>query len=162
MTNDLVFSNEASKILGWTTVASRQFKEALISVLCSSNLPAAECCGLLHSPWKTWLGSWGNFLTRASWWAGREEFHQPVLLASLVPMCRKLRCVTAEAELLTELQEGTPMAGTANGREQSASLIILYIKEHPSSASWVNESPCSPLSTWNKWEERQKLPAKQE
>lgn len=27
-------------MLGWTTVASRQFKEALTSVLCSSNLPA--------------------------------------------------------------------------------------------------------------------------
>lgn len=135
MTNDLVFSNEASKILGWTTVASRQFKEAFISVLCSSNLPTAECCGLSHSPW-----IWGNFLTRASWRAGREEFQQPVLLASPVPMCRKLHFVTAEAELLTELQEGTPIAGTANGREQSVHPLSFYtLKNIPvQQAEWMN------------------------
>lgn len=145
-----MFSNEASKILGWTTVASRQFKEAFISVLCSSHLPTAECCGLTHSPW-----IWGNFLTRASWRAGREEFspaRSPGIPRAHVQEAAFHNCRGRIAHWATG--GNTHSWDSEWQRAECASFIILYVKEHPSSASRVNESPCSPLSTWNKWEDK--------
>lgn len=51
-----MFAKEVSEILDWTAVASRQFKEALISVLYSSNLPAVSAVAYHILPERPDLG----------------------------------------------------------------------------------------------------------
>lgn len=156
MTYDLVLSDEVSEILGQTAVASRQFKKTSISVLCSSNLPAASALAYHILP-----GRPDSALEVTSWpvpaegLAGRSFTSPPGIPCAHVQ----------EAALRNHGGRNCSLSyweNTHGWTAECASFILLYIKEHPNSASCVNESPCSPLSTWNKWGEGQKLPAKQE
>lgn len=116
----------------WPAGSSRKLSFLSSAALISLQLSAVVYHILLGFEVTSWL-------VPAEGLEGRS-FHQPVLLASPVPMCRKLRFITAEAELLTELQEGTPIAGTANGREQSVHPLSFYtLKNIPvQQAEWMN------------------------
>lgn len=105
--NDIVFSNKASKMLGWTITASRQAQGSCPVI--ASNFEflfsAAKCCGFSYSHQQIWCGCRGEVPARAT---GREagrssrEFHQPFLTSTPrahVLSSRTLRCITAKAEI---------------------------------------------------------------
>lgn len=105
-------SNERSKLLGWTTMASSQAQgscpvnclQLQISILCRSNL-CSRVLWLYHIPMgRPEMDLEVTSLLVPEWRDGREEFHQPFLTSIpcahvLLSSRRKLCCVTAKAEI---------------------------------------------------------------